>query len=53
MELDTFWLRSIDKLASVIAAFQECGGTSESLSFRVEEWSWDYYDHKWIQVDYR
>ena len=55
MHLDTFWLRSIDELASVIDDFQEVSGTGfyESLSFRVEEWSWDYFDHTWSQVDYR
>ena len=54
IELDfRFWLHSIDELASVIEDFKKCGGYYEHLSFRVEEWSWDYLDGFWSQVDYR
>ena len=41
MHFQTFWLRSIDELASVIDDFRKFGGMYEKLSFRVEEWSWD------------
>ena len=55
MHIETFWLRFIDELAGVIDHFKECYrcGIYESLSFCVEEWSWDYFDHTWSQVDYR
>ena len=53
--IETRWLRSINQVAGVIDHFKECYacGTYESLSFCVEEWSWDYFDSTWSQVDYR
>ena len=53
--IDTRWLRSIDHVAVVIGDFKEYYGRGiyESLSFCVEEWSWDYLDRTWSQVDYR
>ena len=53
--IETRWLRSIHQVAGVIDHFKECYacGTYESLSFCVEEWSWDYLDSTWSQVDYR
>ena len=54
MHMETCWLRFIDEVAGVIDHFKECYacGIYESLSFCVEEWSWDYLDHTWSQVDY-
>ena len=55
VHIETCWSRSIDQVAGVIDHFKKCnaGGTYESLSFCVEEWSWDYLDRTWKQVDYR
>ena len=55
VHIETCWSRSIDQVAGVIDHFKKskAGGIHESLIFCVEEWSWDYLDRTWKQVDYR